>query len=42
MRKITSMANSEVAVEALDTESAGSADNENVKSDHDTMLPKSK
>src|SRR6218665_410690 len=42
VRKITSTANSEVAVEALDSESAESTDNENVESDHDTMTPKSK
>ena len=42
VRKITSTANSEFAVEALDSESAGSTDNENVKSDDDTMTPKSK
>src|SRR6218665_628364 len=44
VRKITSTANSEVAVEALDSESAESrpTDNENVESDDDTMSPKSK
>ena len=42
MKKITSTANSEVAVEAPDSESAGSIDNENVESDDDTMTPKSK
>ena len=42
VRKITSTANSEFAVEALDSESAGSTDNENVESDDDTMTPKSK
>src|SRR6218665_2466655 len=42
VRNITSTANSEVAVEALDSESAESTDNENVESDHDTITPKSK
>ena len=42
VREITSTANSEVAVEALDSESAGSIDNENVESGNDTMTPKSK
>src|SRR6218665_3900802 len=42
VRKITSTANSEVAIEALDSESAESTDNENVESDDDTMTPKSK
>src|SRR6218665_3260056 len=39
LRKITSTANSEVAVEALDSESstAESTDNENVESDDDTI-----
>src|SRR6218665_1118886 len=42
VRKITSTANSEVAVETLDSESAESTDNENVESDDDTMTPKYK
>src|SRR6218665_3991781 len=42
VRKITRMANSEVAVEALDSKSAESTDNENVESDDDTITPESK
>ena len=41
VRKITSTGNSEVVVEALDSESAESTDNENVESDYETMTPKS-